>query len=168
MVSKLWPDWGNLSGAGGLDLGVGVTASVYGFRTSMEMNYKLSLNIKILSVCLIWTVILQLAIQIRRVWDMVDCGIVMSIFDKCPHSSMAQRAQRIAKACSFYLTSKTWSSGPGQSSMALPVNMLSGVGVLEEEKFQLTNIKCQTNNNDRNSKFQTCFGHLVLEFEICL
>ena len=31
----------------------------------------------------------------------------------------------------FYLTSKTWSSGPGQNSMALPVNILSGVGVLE-------------------------------------
>ncbi len=30
-----------------------------------------------------------------------------------------------------YLTSKTWSSGPGQSSMALPVNRFSGVGVLE-------------------------------------
>ena len=56
--------------------------------------------------------------------------------------------------------------------------------VLEEYKFQITNIKYQTNNNDQNcprfawtphpaggapvSKFQTCFGHLVLEFEICL
>ncbi len=27
------------------------------------------------------------------------------------------------------LTSQTWSSGPGQNSMVLPVNMLSGVGV---------------------------------------
>ena len=63
---------------------------------------------------------------------------------------------------------KTWSPGPGQSSMALPVKIASCFGVLEEEKFQITNVKYQTNNNDRNSKFKTCFGHLVLEFEICL
>jgi hypothetical protein len=59
-----------------------------------------------------------------------------------------------------------------------------GDEVLEEQKFQITNFKYQTNNNDQNcprsawtphpagwtpvSKFQTCFGHLVLEFEICL
>ena len=29
--------------------------------------------------------------------------------------------------------------------------------VLEEYKFQITNHKYQTNNNDQNSKFQTCF-----------
>jgi hypothetical protein len=34
-------------------------------------------------------------------------------------------------------------------------------GVLEEYKFQITNNKYQTNNNDQNSKFQTCFGHLI-------
>jgi hypothetical protein len=33
------------------------------------------------------------------------------------------------------------------------------VGALKEQKFQITNIKYQTNHNDQNSKFQTCFGH---------
>jgi hypothetical protein len=27
------------------------------------------------------------------------------------------------------------------------------------EQSQITNNKYQTNNNDQNSKFQTCFGH---------
>jgi hypothetical protein len=30
-------------------------------------------------------------------------------------------------------------------------------GELEHQKFQITNLKYQTNNNDQNSKFQTCF-----------
>ncbi|NIQ87774.1 MAG: hypothetical protein GWN93_01210 [Deltaproteobacteria bacterium] len=60
----------------------------------------------------------------------------------------------------------------------------SAFGVLEEYKIQITNHKYQTNPNDQNSKFQTCFlfwslklgtrpqggesGGPVLEFEICL
>jgi len=39
---------------------------------------------------------------------------------------------------------------------------------MEFIKFQITNHKYQTNHNDQNSKFQTCFGHYVLEFEIYL
>ena len=38
----------------------------------------------------------------------------------------------------------------------------------ETKKFQITNGKFQTNHNYRNSKFQTSFDHLLLEFEICL
>ena len=42
-------------------------------------------------------------------------------------------------------------------------------GVPESMKFQITNHKYQTNNPPKaEPKFQTCFGHLVLGFEIYL
>jgi hypothetical protein len=34
---------------------------------------------------------------------------------------------------------------------------------MEQIKYQITNIKYQTNNNNRNSKFQT-LGYWILEF----
>ena len=53
--------------------------------------------------------------------------------------------------------------------MALPVKMTSAFGVLEHWSTRFTkNSKSQTNHNDQKSKFETCFGHLVLEFESCL
>ena len=39
--------------------------------------------------------------------------------------------------------------------------MRESAGVMECQKFQITNHKYQTNHNDQNSKFQTCFAHLI-------
>jgi hypothetical protein len=49
--------------------------------------------------------------------------------------------------------------GSGPSSYAQPGKIASCCEVMGDYKFQITNIKYQTNNNDQNSKFQTCFGH---------
>jgi hypothetical protein len=54
--------------------------------------------------------------------------------------------------------------GPGQVSMALPVDMSSGFGVLghwsiRNSKSQITNIKQITMTKIRNSKPLFCFGH---------
>jgi hypothetical protein len=45
----------------------------------------------------------------------------------------------------FYSRSKTWSSGPGQSSMALPVKIANCFGVLDFMKSQAPSTKLQTN-----------------------
>ncbi len=38
---------------------------------------------------------------------------------------------------------ETWSSGPGQISMALPVKMASGLGVLEHVSFMIADCRLQ-------------------------
>jgi hypothetical protein len=37
-----------------------------------------------------------------------------------------------------------------------------------QARLKIPNLKSQINPNDQNSKFQTCLGHWLLEFEIYL
>ncbi|MEE9531607.1 MAG: hypothetical protein V3W52_11470, partial [Syntrophobacteria bacterium] len=63
-----------------------------------------------------------------------------------------------------YSTSKTWSLGPGQSSMALSVKIASCFSVLESMKSQTPSTKLQTNLKFQSqmTKTQNRFGILKL------
>jgi hypothetical protein len=70
----------------------------------------------------------------------------------------------------FRTSNETGPLGPG---FGLPLRGLQwsfphATGCWSYGKFQNSNIKQQTNDNDQNPKYQTRFGHLILEFEICL
>ncbi|RLA91942.1 MAG: hypothetical protein DRG34_01390 [Deltaproteobacteria bacterium] len=72
----------------------------------------------------------------------------------------------------------------GYPFMGLPKSFPFCGSLLQDYKFQITKLKYQTNHNDQNSKFETCFlfwslklgtrpqggesGGPILEFEICL
>jgi hypothetical protein len=56
-------------------------------------------------------------------------------------------------------------AGPGPFSKALAVKITSAFGVLDYQKFEITNHKCQTNHNDQSAcGGPNLFSVLVIEY----